>query len=71
MSTGLIVAVWFLSFALCTWLEGPKLACVRKHAGWPMVGLLLLSGLLVAPVLLGQLLMDRLFARAVSKTEKL
>jgi FtsH-binding integral membrane protein len=59
----IILAIWLVSFGLCVWLERSKLACIRKHAGWPMVVLFVVSGLTLAPVLLGQLLVDRLLSR--------
>lgn len=64
MMTGWIVlTVWLVSFALCMWLERSKFSCIKKHAGWPMVMLFIFSGLTLAPILLGQLLMDRLLSR--------
>ncbi len=59
----IVIAVWLASFVLCMLLERPKFACIKKHAGWSMVILFVLSGLTLAPVLLGQLLVDRLLSR--------
>jgi len=63
MSIFVLSAIWLVCFGLCMWLERPKLACIRKHAGWPMVALFVVSGLTLAPILLGQLLVDRLLSR--------
>jgi hypothetical protein len=59
----IIAAVWLISFLLCMWLERSKLTCIKKHAGRSMAVLFIVSGLTLAPVLLGQLLVDRLLSR--------
>lgn len=59
----IVVGLWIVSFGLCMWLERSKLTCIKKHAGRSMLILFIISGLTLAPVLLGQLLVDRLLSR--------
>lgn len=59
----IVAALWIVSFGLCMWLERSKLMCIKKHAGRSMLVLFVISGFTLAPVLLGQLLVDRLLSR--------
>ena len=57
------ISIWLVSFALSVWLERSKLARIKKHVGWSMVVLLVVSSLTLGPMLLGQLLVERLLSR--------
>lgn len=54
---------WLVSFAICMLLEWSKISNIRKNSGPVMLILFVISGLWLAPILLLQIFVSRLFAR--------
>lgn len=67
----IITLVWLVSFAICMLLERPKIYNIRKYHGRAMLVLFVISGLWLAPILLLQIVVSRLFTRInITEDEK-